>query len=148
MVSMKRTWVVCVAASLMMASFLGCGGRQNLLLPPDDTDAGEATAATIGPIDRYPAIAAAAAKLRAKPFTLDGEAAVTGGDGVAVFDALHRRHKAAAAMLYVFDLLELDGKNLRPLPLGERTAKWRGCRRGLPPASGGPDGDWRYDTVR
>jgi bifunctional non-homologous end joining protein LigD len=98
--------------------------------------------------DRYPAIAAAAAKLRAKSFTLDGEAAVTGGDGVAVFDALHRRHRAAAAMLYVFDLLELNGKNLRPLPLGERTAKWRGCRRGLPPASGGPDGDWRYDTVR
>jgi ATP dependent DNA ligase domain len=34
--------------------------------------------------DRYPAIAAAAAKLRAKSFTLDGEAAVTGEDGVAV----------------------------------------------------------------
>jgi ATP-dependent DNA ligase len=28
--------------------------------------------------------------LRAKSFTLDGEAVVTGEDGVAVFDALHR----------------------------------------------------------
>src|SRR5712675_3645918 len=41
--------------------------------------------------DRYPAIAAAAAKLRAKTFTIEGEAAVSGPDGVAVFDALHRR---------------------------------------------------------
>jgi bifunctional non-homologous end joining protein LigD len=70
--------------------------------------------------DRYPAIAAAAAKLRARSFTLDGEAVVSGPDGVAVFDALHRRHKAADAMLYAFDLLELNGKDLRPLPLGER----------------------------
>jgi hypothetical protein len=37
--------------------------------------------------DRYPAIAAAAAKLLVKSFTLDGEAVVTGADGVAVFDA-------------------------------------------------------------
>jgi bifunctional non-homologous end joining protein LigD len=45
--------------------------------------------------DRYPAIASAAAKLRAKSFTLDGDAVVAGADGVAVFDALHRRHKAS-----------------------------------------------------
>jgi ATP-dependent DNA ligase len=31
--------------------------------------------------DRYPAIAAVAAKLRAKSFTLDGEAAVSGAAG-------------------------------------------------------------------
>jgi bifunctional non-homologous end joining protein LigD len=73
--------------------------------------------------DRYPAIAAAAAKLRAKSFTLDGEAVVTGEDGIAMFDALHRRHKASDAMLYAFDLLELNGKDLRPLPLGDRKAK-------------------------
>jgi ATP dependent DNA ligase domain len=47
---------------------------------------------------RYPAIAAAAAKLRAKSFTLDGEAVVCGPDGVVVFDALHRRHKALAGL--------------------------------------------------
>ena len=38
---------------------------------------------------RYPAIAGAAAKLRANSFTMDGEAVVAGADGVAVFDALH-----------------------------------------------------------
>jgi bifunctional non-homologous end joining protein LigD len=70
-----------------------------------------------------PAIVAAAVKLRARSFTLDGEAVVAGTDGVAVFDALHRRHKASDAMLYAFDLLELDGKDLRSLPLGEAGAK-------------------------
>jgi bifunctional non-homologous end joining protein LigD len=34
--------------------------------------------------ERYPAIASAAAKLRARSFTLDGEAVVAGTDGVAV----------------------------------------------------------------
>jgi ATP dependent DNA ligase domain len=52
--------------------------------------------------DRYPAIAGAAAKLRAKSFMLDGEAVVCGPDGVAVFDALHRRHKASDAMLSAY----------------------------------------------
>jgi bifunctional non-homologous end joining protein LigD len=73
--------------------------------------------------DRYSAIAGAAANLRAKSFTMDGEAVVTGADGVAVFDALHRRHKATNAMLYAFDLLELNGEDLCPLPLAERKAK-------------------------
>src|SRR5271163_1134135 len=44
--------------------------------------------------DRYPAIAVAAAKLRARSFTLDGEAVACGADGVANFDALHRRRRA------------------------------------------------------
>jgi ATP-dependent DNA ligase len=55
-------------------------------------------AATTGPI-AIPPSARPAAKLRAKSFTLDGEAVVAGTDGVAVFDALHRRHKATDAML-------------------------------------------------
>jgi bifunctional non-homologous end joining protein LigD len=73
--------------------------------------------------ERYPAIAAAAAKLRATSFLLDGEAVVAGADGIAVFGALHRRHKATDAMLYAFDLLDLDGKDIRTLPLAERKAK-------------------------
>ena len=71
----------------------------------------------------YPAIATAAAKLRAKSFTIDGEAVVCSPDGVAVFEALHRRRQATDAMLYAFDLLELDGEDLRPRPLGERKAR-------------------------
>ena len=70
--------------------------------------------------DRYPAIVAAAAKLKARSFIIDGEAVVCGGDGVAVFAALHRRRRASNAFLYAFDLLELDGEDLRAQPLGER----------------------------
>jgi hypothetical protein len=71
---------------------------------------------------RYPAIAATAMLLRARSFTLDGEAVVCGPDGVAIFDALHRRGTVSEAMLYAFDLLELDGEDLRSLPLGDRKA--------------------------
>jgi ATP-dependent DNA ligase len=69
---------------------------------------------------RYPAIAVTAMLLRAKSFTLDGEAVVCGPDGVAVFDALHRHGTVSEAMLYAFDLLELDGEDLRGMPLGDR----------------------------
>jgi bifunctional non-homologous end joining protein LigD len=69
---------------------------------------------------RYPAIAVTAMLLRARSFTLDGEAVVCGPDGVAIFDALHRRGTVSEAMLYAFDLLELDGEDLRALPMGDR----------------------------
>jgi bifunctional non-homologous end joining protein LigD len=45
--------------------------------------------------DRYPAIASAAGKIRAKSFTLDGEAVVCGEDGVAIFDPFHGSVRAA-----------------------------------------------------
>jgi bifunctional non-homologous end joining protein LigD len=51
---------------------------------------------------------------------VDGEAVVCGPDGVAVFDALHRRGRASDAILQAFDLLELDGVDYRPLPLSRR----------------------------
>jgi bifunctional non-homologous end joining protein LigD len=69
---------------------------------------------------RYPAIAVTAMLLRARSFTLDGEAVVCGPDGVAIFDALHRRGTVTEAMLYAFDLLELDGEDLRGLTLSDR----------------------------
>jgi bifunctional non-homologous end joining protein LigD len=69
---------------------------------------------------RYPAIAVTAMLLRARSFTLDGEAVVCGPDGVAIFDALHRRGTVTEAMLYAFDLLELDGEDLRHMPLLDR----------------------------
>jgi hypothetical protein len=50
--------------------------------------------------DRYPAIAGAAAKLKAQSFTLDGEA-VCGADGIAIFDALHRHGTVDAARAFL-----------------------------------------------
>jgi bifunctional non-homologous end joining protein LigD len=69
---------------------------------------------------RYPAIAGTAAELSARSFTLDGEAVVCGPDGIAIFDALHRYGTVTEAMLYAFDLLEVDGEDLRRLPLSDR----------------------------
>jgi bifunctional non-homologous end joining protein LigD len=73
--------------------------------------------------DRYPAIAGAAAKLRAQSFTLDGEVVVCGADGIAIFDALHRHGTVSDAILQAFDLLELDGVDYRLQPLGKRKAR-------------------------
>jgi ATP-dependent DNA ligase len=36
---------------------------------------------------------------------------------------VHRRGTVTEAMLYAFDLLELNGEDLRPRPLGERKAR-------------------------
>jgi hypothetical protein len=46
------------------------------------------------------------------------------------FDALHRRGTVSEAMLYAFDLLWLDGADLRGLPLVDRNSGWRGCWAG------------------
>jgi bifunctional non-homologous end joining protein LigD len=69
---------------------------------------------------RYPAISVTARLLRARSFVLDGEAVVCGPDGIAIFDALHRRGTVTEAMMYAFDLLEIDGEDLRAVPLGDR----------------------------
>lgn len=73
--------------------------------------------------DRYPLIAAGAARLEAVSFTIDGEGVVCRPDGVADFAMLQSRQHDRAAFLYAFDLLELDGEDLRAAPLEERKAR-------------------------
>jgi Helix-turn-helix domain len=51
-------------------------------------------------------------QLRPLSFTLDGEA-VCSPDRIAIFDALHRRGTVCDAMLYAFDLIELEGRSRR-----------------------------------
>jgi bifunctional non-homologous end joining protein LigD len=48
---------------------------------------------------------------------------VSGPDGVSDFERLHSRAYDHAAFLYAFDLLELDGEDLRPAPLDQRKAR-------------------------
>src|SRR6476660_33683 len=67
--------------------------------------------------DRYPWIVEAALKNRSKRFVIDGEAVVLGVDGIADFDALHSRRHDDEVQLYAFDILALDGDDLRKLPL-------------------------------
>jgi ATP-dependent DNA ligase len=71
---------------------------------------------------RYPWIVEAALKNKHSQFVIDGEAVVLGVDGVADFNALHSRKLNHEVQLYAFDILALDGEDLRGLPLSLRKA--------------------------
>ena len=53
----------------------------------------------------------------AVPSVSDGEAVACGEDGVASFDRIRYRHNDDGVFLYAFDLIELDGDDLRRNPL-------------------------------
>jgi bifunctional non-homologous end joining protein LigD len=74
--------------------------------------------------DRFPSIVRAAANLRCQSAILDGEAIVQNGDGASDFEALSSamRRQPQSVMLYAFDLLYLDGNDLRQQTLMERRA--------------------------
>jgi bifunctional non-homologous end joining protein LigD len=76
---------------------------------------------------RLAAIPAAAERIKATSFTIDGEAVVLGPDGLSRFEELSRREAARTAMLYAFDLIEHDGKDLRNLPSWSERRRWRAC---------------------
>ncbi len=54
-----------------------------------------------------------------------------GPDGMSRFDDLRRRDAARTAILYAFDLIELDGEDLRNRPFLDRKAAVRPAVRGL-----------------
>jgi bifunctional non-homologous end joining protein LigD len=89
---------------------------------------GEARMLTRSGLDwtpRFRPIAAAIAVLKARTAYLDGEIVVLGADGVMSFAALQEvlsRGQADRLTYHVFDLLHLDGRDLRQLPLIERKA--------------------------
>jgi hypothetical protein len=71
---------------------------------------------------RLAAIAAAAELIKAKSFTIDGEAVVLRPDGLSQFEELSRREAARTAILYAFDLIEHDGEDLGGCPFLDRKA--------------------------
>jgi bifunctional non-homologous end joining protein LigD len=71
---------------------------------------------------RFPLIAEAAGALRARSFLIDGEVVACDGDGVPSFDRLRYRRGDGAVFLYAFDLIELNGEDLRREPLEARKA--------------------------
>ncbi len=79
---------------------------------------------------RLPAIASAAERIRAKSFTIDGEAVVLGPNGLSRFEDLRQREAAWTAILYAFDLIEHDGEDLRDLPFLDRKAALARLLRG------------------
>jgi bifunctional non-homologous end joining protein LigD len=75
--------------------------------------------------ERYPGITKAAAELGCRSAIIDGEVIVQNEQGVSDFEALNSaiRWHPQSLILCVFDLLQLNGKDLRDQPLLERRAK-------------------------
>jgi bifunctional non-homologous end joining protein LigD len=79
--------------------------------------------------DRYPLIAAGAGALKLKSCLIDGEAVVCDETGVASFQRMRERQHDRSVILYAFDLLELDGEDLRREPVEVRKATLSGLLR-------------------
>ena len=82
---------------------------------------------------RFPLAAAAVTALPARSFLIDGEAIVTDESGLAVFDLVRRKRYGDAAVLVTFDLVELDGRDLRREPIEQRKRKLAKLVRGPHP---------------
>ena len=74
---------------------------------------------------RYPRVVRSLLALRVHSAALDGEVVWLTQDGLDDFDALHSRKNDEWAMLLAFDLIELDGQDLRDRPLLERKHRLR-----------------------
>ena len=72
--------------------------------------------------ERFPLIVEPLSRLRARTCIIDGEAVVCGDDGIASFNRIRYRRHDASAFLFAFDLIELNGDDLRRDPLAVRKA--------------------------
>ena len=84
---------------------------------------------------RYPLIVEAVNRLKVRSCLIDGEAVACDANGLAVFEHLRRKPTGRHVLLYAFDLLELDGEDLRRASFETRKATLasllRGSLRGL-----------------
>jgi bifunctional non-homologous end joining protein LigD len=67
--------------------------------------------------DRFPLITEAALRNRISSFVIDGEAVLLGVDGRSDFNGLHSRKHNDEVQFYAFDVLAMQGDDLRQLPL-------------------------------
>jgi bifunctional non-homologous end joining protein LigD len=82
---------------------------------------------------RFPLAAAAVAALPAHSFLIDGEVIVTDDKGLAVFELIRRKRNGGDAVLIAFDLIELEGEDLRRRPIEDRKRKLAKLVRGPHP---------------
>src|SRR4051794_10690711 len=81
---------------------------------------------------RFPLVVLAAYLLPLKSFVIDGELVVCREDGVSCFESLRSRRHDKAAILYAFDMIELDGADLRREPLVRRKERLARALRKAP----------------
>jgi len=63
---------------------------------------------------------------------IDGEAVACDRDGMPEFDRLRYRRQDGAVFLFAFDLIELNGQDLRREPIEIRKRELASCCVGLP----------------
>lgn len=78
---------------------------------------------------RFPLATAAIAALPARSCIVDSEAIACDANGLSVFNLLRYRRQDEAVTLCAFDLLELDGVDLRPEPIEVRKRTLSGLLR-------------------
>jgi hypothetical protein len=66
---------------------------------------------------RFPLVVEGVALLRSHSCIIDGETVACDDEGIANFELIGYRHNDDSVFLYAFDLIELDGDVLRPVPL-------------------------------
>jgi bifunctional non-homologous end joining protein LigD len=71
----------------------------------------------------YPTVVAAGQKLAARQVVIDGEIVAHDGEGSPSFQALQHSTAPRTIVFYAFDVLHLNGTDLKSLPLDERRAK-------------------------
>jgi bifunctional non-homologous end joining protein LigD len=71
---------------------------------------------------QFPLIAEALERLRSRSCIIDGEAVACDDNGVASFDLIRDHRANESIFLYAFDLIELNGDDLRRDPLEVRKA--------------------------
>jgi len=74
---------------------------------------------------RFPLIVNTLARLRSRSCNIDGEAVACDDNGVASFDLIRHHRANDSIFLYAFDLIELNGDDLRRDPLHVRKATLR-----------------------
>jgi len=74
---------------------------------------------------RFPLIVDALARLRSRSCIIDGEAVACDDNGVASFDLVRHHRANDRVFLYAFDLIELNGDDMRRDPLEVRKATLR-----------------------
>jgi bifunctional non-homologous end joining protein LigD len=72
--------------------------------------------------NRFPLVVEAMNHLKVRSCLIDGEAVCCDERGLAVFETLRQRRNEATAFLFAFDLLELDGLDMRREPIETRKA--------------------------
>jgi bifunctional non-homologous end joining protein LigD len=84
---------------------------------------------------RYPLIVEAVAALPVRSCVVDGEAVACDESGLSMFEKLRWRHHDGHVFMWAFDLLELNGQDMRREPIEVRKATLasvlRSCRAGL-----------------